>query len=93
METEKERKLWKIAKKRVDFKYHLGIYLLTNAFFWAIWFFTDRNDPDNSDSLFPWPIWATLGWGIGLLFNYMDAYIEFGKAAIEREYEKLKNKT
>lgn len=29
-------------------------------------------------------------WGIGLAFNYADAYLYNAKDSIEREYEKLK---
>ena len=41
----------------------------------------------------PWPIWPTLGWGLGVAFNYFDAYSSPDKqSAIEREYEKLKSR-
>ena len=28
-----------------------------------------------SGSWFPWPLWVTLGWGIGLVFNAWDVYV------------------
>jgi len=33
-----------------------------------------------------------LGLGIGLLFQYLNAYGEAKKNLVEKEYEKLKNK-
>jgi hypothetical protein len=84
--TEKERMLWKQAKKRVEFRKHLFTYIIVNGFLWAIWFFTDRR------SDFPWPIWPTLGWGIGLAFSGYNAYFGTNLTAVEREYERLKNK-
>lgn len=79
--------LWKKAKKRVDFKRHLFTYILVNGFLWAIWFFTGEYEHGQR---FPWPLWATLGWGIGLAFNFYSAYIDNKGDAVEREYEKLK---
>ena len=76
--------LWKTAKKRAAFKIHLGNYIVVNAFLWAIWYFTDRQG-------YMWPIWPTLGWGVGLAFNYLAVY-EFDKSdLVKREYERLKN--
>lgn len=88
METQKDQELWKIAKKRVGFKRHLASYLIVNAFLWFLWWFTDGS----SHGSFPWPVWPMLGWGIGLAFSYRDAYVHSGSSAIDKEYEKLKNK-
>ena len=90
METEKDRELWRIAKKRVGFKRHLATYIIINAMFWLLWVFTEMKDEEKSS--FPWPVWPMLGWGIGLAFSYLDAYVFTKGDAVEREYEKLKNK-
>lgn len=95
METEKhqdqqglrDRELWKIAKKRVDFKRHLATYLIINTMFWLLWALSDGKD---GDSGFPWPVWPMLGWGIGLAFSYLGAYVFTKNTAIEKEYQKLK---
>ncbi len=87
METEKDRQLWKTAKKRVGFRRHLATYLVINAMFWAIWLFSNKGDEGQE---FPWPVWPMLGWGIGLVFSYLDAYVFDKSNAIEKEYEKLK---
>ena len=89
METEKERELWKLAKKRVGFKRHLATYIVINAFFWFLWYFTDRNDEDSAGV--PWPIFPMLGWGIGIMFSFLGAYVFVKQDSVEKEYEKLKN--
>jgi hypothetical protein len=38
----------------------------------------------------PWPLWATLGWGIGIVFHYMGAYVFPRENSVEKEFEKLK---
>ncbi len=89
METEKDKELWRVAKKRVGFKRHLATYVIINAMFWFIWLF---NRHDDFEEKLPWPIWPMLGWGIGLAFDFMGAYAFHKSNAVEKEYEKLKNK-
>jgi hypothetical protein len=83
----KDPALWEIAQKRASFKSHLAIYLVINAFMWSIWFF---NQKDHGTG-YPWPVWTTLGWGIGVAFHYIGAYVYPKANSVEREYEKLKN--
>jgi hypothetical protein len=54
-------------KKRRDFRGHLLIYVLVNAFVVAIWALTD-------DHGFFWPVFVIGGWGIGLVMNAWDVY-------------------
>ncbi len=90
VENDKERMLWKQAKKRVGFKGHLASYLLVNGFFWAMWYFTERN---NDESGIPWPTFCTLGWGFGLMWHFLGAYVFNNKVSmVEKEFEKLKNR-
>ena len=84
----RDPQLWEIAKRRASFKYHLGTYIVINAFLWAIWFLTG-NDADGRGNNYPWPIWSTLGWGIGLLFHFLGAYVFPKENGAQREYEKL----
>jgi len=98
MDTEKhfdkpnagDRELWYIAKKRVSFKRQLGAYVIINTMLWLLWYFT-RKDANNNDDSFPWPVWPMFGWGIGLAFAYMKAYVYPKSNAVDREHEKLKN--
>jgi hypothetical protein len=92
----KDPVLWEIAQKRASFKRHLVSYVIVNAFLWAMWYFSgERHSIVNLDFRayhFPWPLWTTLGWGIGLAFHFASAYV-FPKAnSVESEYEKLANK-
>lgn len=88
--TEKEKYLWKKAKKRVEFKRHLSTYVIMNSFFWALWFFTGRHEGSHG---MPWPVWPMIGWGIGIAFHFMGAFVFDNRfESIEKEYEKLKNK-
>lgn len=85
----KDRALWELARKRASFKAHLLSYLVVNAFLWMFWFFA-ANDRVNG---YPWPLWASVGWGIGLVFHYLGAYVwTSGGDPVEREYQKLKDK-
>jgi hypothetical protein len=82
MKEEKDEQLWQQAKSRADFKTHLATYLIVNGMLWLAWLVT------GGINSYPWPIWPTLGWGIGVLLNYLSVY-KFTNT-VEREYEKLK---
>ncbi len=71
-------------KKRQDFRAHLLVYIVVNAFLWALWALTSRG--------FPWPLIVTLGWAIGVVMNAWDAYWrrDITAADIDREVEKLR---
>lgn len=55
----------------------------------------DYDTPSNDNGIhyynsrIPWPLWTTLGWGIGLAFHFMSAYVTTGSHSIEKEYNKL----
>lgn len=83
----KDPELWDIAKRRASFRSHLSTYLVVIIFLWVLWYI-------NGAHVFvrqglPWPIWPTLGWGIGLFFHYRGAYGSYGNQSIEKEYQKL----
>lgn len=88
MEEQRDEHLWRMAKKRAGFKQNLISYILINAFLWGIWWFTAGRHEKNTG--FPWPAWVMLGWGIGLVFNYAEAYRGDKESMAEKEYEKLK---
>jgi hypothetical protein len=78
--------LWQLAKKRVKFKKHLITYIIVNAFLWLVWFWGEST----ANSLVPWPLFPTLGWGIGLAFEYVGVYWFRDKFSLQREYDRLK---
>ncbi len=84
---EKDKHLWEIAQKRASFKGHLLSYFLVNSFLWIIWLLTRANSYDGG---IPWPVWPMLGWGIGIVSHYLNAYVYPGANSVEKEYEKLK---
>ena len=71
-----------LARKRVEFRAHLFVYLVMNAALWGIWYFTGPG--------YMWPIWPTVGWGVGLIFHYLFDYRQTKVMWEEEEYEKLK---
>ncbi len=83
----KDPQLWQLAQRRASFKRHLTTYILVNAFLWLIWIFTGAR---TSDHFIPWPLWSTLGWGIGIASHFISAYVVTKENSVEKEYEKLK---
>ncbi len=88
MENPRDEQLWQTAKKRASFQRSLVLYFIINAFLWIIWWFTLGKY--HRAELIPWPLWCMMGWGIGLVFQYLNAYGGAKKDLIEKEYEKLK---
>lgn len=82
----KDPQLWHLAQRRASFKRHLTTYVIMNIFFWVLWYFT--SEPGEREGL-PWPVWPLLGWGIGLAFHYVSAYLATGEDTVEKEYQKL----
>ncbi len=73
-----------ILKKRRDFSAHVVVYVVVNAAVWGIWALTGGG--------YPWPIWLSGGWAIGLLLNAWDVYGRrpITEAEIRRETERLR---
>lgn len=92
----KDPSLWQIAHKRASFKRHAITYVIVNVFLWIVWYMSAMRQHIDLGSWgwghFPWPLWTTVGWGIGLAFHFASAYVFPETNAVEREYEKLKNK-
>ncbi|HEY6160643.1 MAG TPA: 2TM domain-containing protein [Bacteroidia bacterium] len=89
---EKDQRLWRMAKKRAAFKRHLATYIIINGFLWALWYISGDRDEMRHER-FPWPAWCSLGWGVGLAFDFISTYMGGGKYSLaEREYEKLLKK-
>ena len=55
---------FKRVKERRDFQGHLVAYVVVNLFLWGVWAMT------SGVGSYPWPVWVTLGWGIGVVMNW-----------------------
>jgi hypothetical protein len=79
----RDRAIRRLKKKR-DFHGHLLVYALVNTFLVVIWAVTGAH--------FFWPIFAMVGWGIGLVMNAWDVYRseELDEDRIRREMELMK---
>jgi hypothetical protein len=67
--TDEQRRAWaaRRIKERDDFRWHLVTYLVINAMMWVLWAVV------SGVHSFPWPIWLSLFWGIGLVFHWAYA--------------------
>ena len=74
-------------KKRRDFHTHLFAYVAINALVWTVWAVIGVG----WHSWFPWPLWITLGWGIGVTFNAWDVYFRrpISEGEIRHEMDRL----
>jgi hypothetical protein len=86
--SHEDRVLWEIAKKRASFKSHLLTYIVVIGFLWLLWAFMGRENADR-----PWPLWPTLGWGIGITMHFLSAYVFPRENSVEKEFQKLKKET
>lgn len=89
-ETESQRE--KRARKHVQFKIHLCIYILVVAFFWLLWFFLFKNTDGSARDMFFKLSWAiTLFWLLFIIGHYLFAY-KWNRSYLEKEVGKLQKK-
>ena len=88
MNSIKDERLWKIARRRAEFRRSLYSYITVNIFLWLVWWFTTGSKTGLTG--YPWPIWFMLGWGLGLAVQYYKAYHASYTDITNSEYEKLK---
>ncbi len=76
-----EEELRKRARKKLSSRreliQHLATYLIVNLVLWAIYFATSGD--------FPWPLFVTAGWGIGMFSHLVDYYYKHGRGAEKQE--------
>jgi hypothetical protein len=82
--TTRELAIKRLHQKR-GFQGMLVSYVVINAFLWILWAITDSNK-----SGIPWPLWVTLGWGIGVVMSAWSIYGQkpITEDAVQREMEK-----
>src|SRR5262249_3388519 len=78
-------------KKRRDFHAHLFTYVVVNAVVWGIWAMFSAS----SHSWYPWPLWLTLAWGLGVVFNAWDVYLRqpISEHEIRQEMDRLAHRS
>ena len=89
LNNERDRMIWKLAKKRVGFRRHLIAYLAVNSLLWILWLIGDKQEHTD---MFPWPLWCTIGWGIGLIFSFLEAFVISNLDSVDEEFKKLKDR-
>lgn len=82
MQTYSERQLRELARKRVEFRTHLIVFLVVNGALWLIWFLTGGG--------YMWPVWSTIGWGIGIVLHFLLDYRSSRFLSEDEEYQKIK---
>ncbi|GIL14491.1 MAG: hypothetical protein BroJett038_32110 [Chloroflexota bacterium] len=87
------RRIQKRFEERNGFIIHLTIYIVMNLLFWSMWagaqdlfaaIFENGQLPV-VDLGFPWPVFITFFWGIGVVANFMEYYNKYGPGAERRE--------
>jgi hypothetical protein len=71
MQDAKQR-LWRLARKRAEFKKSVLTYVIVNVFLWAVWWVSSGKV--NGFGSFPWPLWVMIGWTFVLAYQYFEAY-------------------
>jgi hypothetical protein len=86
-EKQREQALLHLKKRR-DFKAHLVAYVVINLVVWGIWLVIALT---TSGSWWPWPVFLTLAWGIGIVMNAWDVYFRrpITEADVRREIERM----
>jgi hypothetical protein len=81
--TERDEALMRIKKRR-DFEAHAFIFCVVNAVLWVLWAATGAG--------YPWPIWITGLWAIGLVINAWDVFFRrpITESEIQREMDRQK---
>ncbi len=81
LEAQVRKRVERRIQKRNAFYSHLVSYLAVNGVLWLIWLVSARDGvPD-----FPWPIFISFFWGIGLFTNAWAIYQDSGRATARRE--------
>ena len=88
---QEEKSLYSKARKRVQFKIHLMIYILTNSILWLFYSFVFRPIEEGTikDASFRFVLFVSLTWGIVLIAHYLIVY-KWGKSYVDKEFNRLK---
>jgi uncharacterized membrane protein len=88
----------RVRRKR-GFFVHLTVYLIVNAFLWCMWALSASGITAGygwgmmRGAAFPWPVFTTVFWGIGLVFHGLGVFAFHGgweQKEIDKEIARLK---
>jgi len=87
-EEELRKKAEKYAENKIGFYIHFAAYVMVNLFLITIWY------TSTGVSSFPWFVYVTVGWGIGIVIHFVAVFFggSYKEKLSSREYQKLKNK-
>ncbi|NUY81658.1 2TM domain-containing protein [Flavobacterium sp. MAH-1] len=65
-------KVAKAAKRKtaLGFNIHFLTFLVLTPVVFIVWYLTDTT--------YPWPLWSTPAWAVGVIFHYLGVFV-FGK--------------
>lgn len=78
-EEKARRRVEKKLEERQGLIIHFSTYVVINLILWFIFLATGDSDS------FPWTIFPTVGWGIGMFAHFMDYWMKYGPGADRRE--------
>ena len=87
----------RVRRKRGFFS-HLTVYLIVNALLWCMWALSASGITAGygwgmHGTAYPWPIFVTVFWGIGLIFHCMGVFAfhsGWEQKEINKEIEQIK---
>ena len=87
---QEEKTLYGKAKRRVQFKVHLMIFILTNLLLWLLFGFGSKLFTEDAKSfVLQFVLFVSLMWAVVLVAHYLIIY-KWGKTYVEKEFDKLK---
>lgn len=92
--TTDEVELRKLARERLEarrgFFTHAAVYVAVNLMLWGIWLAISLAN----GMTFPWPIFPSLGWGVGLAMNAWAVFVErpVTEAEVTAEVARLRDR-
>ena len=81
MNTIIEQQIYEKARRRVAFRIHFITFILGTIINWLVWMVYPTQHV--------WPIWPTLGWGIGIASHYLGVFYPGSIFSVEKEIQKM----
>jgi 2TM domain len=64
------------AQKK-GFRIHLLVFVIATPVMWLVWYLTGQS--------YPWPLWSTPAWLVGIIFHYLAIYV-FKKSTVNSSH-------